>query len=279
MNVFQLIKSVLDESYNEIPGTEAERDKAVKEQLEALSEEYTKLTEQGSLDYSLPARRFAYIYCYTTCHANLVYNAICRCSALGAMFNAEQLKVACIGGGPGSDFLGILKYCLRNNKRPRIKCQILDRDVAWSESWADVDDKIGASLPISTSQHPLDVSDESKWRTFKKHFDSDFFTLIYFMSEVFALREQAEAYFAELFSRPSSGSKMLFVDNNSNSFVNWFDHLCHSNGWRQLYVNAGTIVIDYSEEKTDLEPYYSKFASVRPPRTRANTAIRVVEKK
>lgn len=278
MNVFQLIKTVLDEAYNEIPGTEAERDAAVKEHLESLSDEYTNLTEQGSLDYSHPARRFAYIYCYTTCHANLVYKALCQCNELDVMFDAEQLKMACIGGGPGSDFLGVLKYCLNRQRGPRIKCQILDRDVAWSESWSDVDDKIGAELPISTSQHPLDVADESKWRTFQKHFNSDFFTLIYFMSEVFALREQAAPYFAELFSRPSPGSKILFIDNNSNSFVTWFDQLCQTHGWRQLYVNAGTIVIDYSEEKTDLEPYYSKFASVRPPRTRANTAIRVVEK-
>ena len=246
MNVFQLIKTVLDEAYQEIPGSDAEKDAAVKEQLEALSDEYTQLKIKGSLDYSDPARRFAYIYCYTTCHANLVYKAICSCDELGKVFDAQQLKIACVGGGPGSDFLGLLKYCLRREKQPRIKCQILDRDVAWSESWSDVDDKIGAALPISTSQHPLDVADESKWRTFKKHFDSDFFTLIYFMSEVFALQEKAAPYFAELFSKPSAGSKMLFIDNNSAAFVSWFDQLCQTHGWKQHYATSGTIVIDLS---------------------------------
>ena len=133
-------------------------------------------------------------------------------------------------------------------------------------------------MQVSTSQHPLDVADESKWKTFKKHFDSDLFTLIYFMSEVYALQDNASPYFDELFSRPKAGSKMLFVDNNSSHFVSWFDGLCKTHGWQTLKSESGQIVIDYSEEKKDLEPYYSKFSSVRPPRTKANAAIRVVEK-
>ena len=82
MNCFQLIKSVLDEAYNAIPGKKAAKDAAIEEALEGLSKAYKKLLKKGCLDYSDPARRFAYIYRYTTSHANIVYNKILGHKAL-----------------------------------------------------------------------------------------------------------------------------------------------------------------------------------------------------
>src|SRR5690606_8403969 len=136
-----------------------------------------------------------YIYRYTTSHANLVYRVIGGTSHLRQLFNNSKVTTACIGGGPGSDFLGILKYCLRANKSPELKCQILDRDHAWGESWSDVDDKLGPSFRISTVFHPVDVTSQKSWSTFTKYFNSDLFTLIYFLSEVYKYRNEAAAYF------------------------------------------------------------------------------------
>lgn len=62
------------------------------------------------MSYENPITRFAYIYAYTTVHADAVYAFIQNFDALKEIFNAEVVNVSCIGGGPGSDFLGILKY-------------------------------------------------------------------------------------------------------------------------------------------------------------------------
>jgi hypothetical protein len=72
MNCFQIIKSVLDEAYNEIPGTEAVIDREINDALEYLRNEYSRLLTENAITYSDPITRFAYIYVYVTSHANLV---------------------------------------------------------------------------------------------------------------------------------------------------------------------------------------------------------------
>ena len=275
MNCFQLIKTVLDEAYAAIPGKEAAKDAAIEEALGQLSKEYQKLREKGCLDYSDPVRRFAYIYRYTTSHANLVYRVIGGSSDLRRLFSQPKVTTACIGGGPGSDFLGILKYCLLAKKAPELKCQILDRDPAWGESWSDVDDKLGPSFRISTVFHPLDVTDAKTWTPFVKHFQADLFTLIYFMSEVYALREPAAAYFETLMRSAKPGALMLYVDNNSSEFTTWFDKLARDHGWTILSKACGDHQLPFEEEKSDLAPYINKFT---PPKIRANIAYRVARK-
>ena len=276
MNCFQLIKTVLDEAYAAIPGTEAEKDAAIKAELAQLSMEYRILVVQGCLDYSNPCRRFAYIYRYTTSHANLVCSKIELYPTLQKMFDKEKLVVSCIGGGPGSDFLGIMKYCLNAKKTLDLKCLILDRDPAWSESWADVDDKVQATFRISTSYQPIDVTDPTSWRQFTKHFAADFFTLIYFISEVYAAREKAEEYFVELFCKMKPGAVLLYIDNNNASFTDWFDSLVAKANFTVVSANVGQECMPWDEDKADLEPYLTKFGS---PKLKPDIAYRIVRKK
>ena len=54
MNCFQIIKSVLDEAYVEIPGDEAEKDEVINDALEYLRGEYSHLSQGGNIDYSDP---------------------------------------------------------------------------------------------------------------------------------------------------------------------------------------------------------------------------------
>ena len=112
MNCFQIIKSILDEEYNQIPGNEVEKDEQIEARLNALSNSYAQLSEGNTISYRDPITRFAYIYRYVTSHANLVCTLLEKNSELNSIFDKERVKVACIGGGPGSDFLGILKYLM-----------------------------------------------------------------------------------------------------------------------------------------------------------------------
>ncbi len=275
VNTFQLIKTVLDESYQAIPGTEPEKDAAIQEGLTRLRSEYRNLVNNGSLDYSDPVRRFAYIYCYTTSHANLVYSRISSNTQLQRLFDREKLTVSCIGGGPGSDFLGILKYCLRAQKSLELKCQILDRDPAWSESWSDVDDKINALFRISTAYQPIDVTDPTSWQAFRKHFHADFLTLIYFLSEVYALRDQASVYFKALLNGMRPGAVLLYVDNNDSRFSGWFDGMVGAAGLEVRVSAATNETLPLHEDKSDLQPYFNKFSS---PKIKSDIAYRVVQK-
>jgi len=278
MNCFQLIKTVLDEAYADIPGDQNSKDAAIKEQMDALSKGYAKLRQEGCLDYSDPARRFAYLFTYTTSHANLVYDRIHASPELRTALAASALTVSCIGGGPGSDFLGILKYCQMSVLSPVLTCHLLDRDPAWGESWSDVGNKVkvNGALQLTTHFNPFDVTDPTKWKVFKKHFQADVFTLIYFMSEVYALREKAKEYFDALFSGVKPGALLLFLDNNNPDFYNWFDGFVTKHGLKVIESNSGQMQLPYDEEKLDLEPYKSRLG--RSPKISADVAWRVVQK-
>jgi len=222
MNVFQLVKSVLDEIYERISGQSADKNNRIEGEIESLKAAYERLGEQGvPNDYSKAVTRFAYIYKYVTCHANVVYHLLRSSPQLAALFDREQVNISCIGGGPGSDFLGILKYIINSEKAPRVKqlrVNLFDKEPAWSECWNDVDEKLRSHLRIATSFVPFDVTDPKTWATYQKFLSSDLFTMIYFMSEINSLREEAEPFFTNLFEKAKSGSLILYVDNNSPKF-------------------------------------------------------------
>ena len=276
MNCFQIIKSILDEEYDQIPGNEIEKDARINEACKVLSQDYKQLLAGKNVSYLNPITRFAYIYTYVTCHANLVCTLINEYKNLGEIFDAQKVKIACIGGGPGSDFLGIIKYVMTKNKSPNITFNICDREKTWAESWNGVDDKVEHELRTSTSYLSLDVTVPDDWKHHTKYFQSDLFTMIYFMSEVFALRESADDYFNNLFRQAKVGAVFLFVDNNNPNFYNWFDKLAMTHNIDIIERKECRMNMPLNEEKSDLGRYFIKFNN---PRLTANVAYRIARKK
>lgn len=277
MNVFPLVKTVLDELYDRIPSdTEESKDERIREMMRFLEGEYPKLKQGVRIDYSDITTRFAYIYKYVTSHANLVYQVIDGSTDLVALFDREKVNVTCIGGGPGSDFLGILKFLARSRKNPFLRCSLFDREQAWGECWNDVDEKLESQLRISTFSQPFDVTDKRTWSDQSKYLKSDLFTMIYFMSEVYGMRDYAEGFFSNLFEKANSGALFIYIDNNSAEFFSWFDSLAKKHSLSVLQSGRLDMVIsDLSEEKTDLAEYWEKFSH---PKLRANVAFRVCRK-
>lgn len=76
MNCFQIIKSVLDEAYDQIPGDQAKKDEVINNKLKYLRGEYSQLLQECNINYSDPTTRFAYIYAYVTSHSNWVCDII-----------------------------------------------------------------------------------------------------------------------------------------------------------------------------------------------------------
>ena len=158
--------------------SEAEKDGKIQVMLRQLEQNYAHLVYENNIDHSDLVSRFAYIYKYVTCHANLVYQIIAESDALGSLFNREKVNVTCIGGGPGSEFLGILKYVLLKQKSPFLRCTLYDREVGWGDCWNDVDEKLDPQMRISTFCQPADVTDVASWSVNIKYLNSDLFTLL-----------------------------------------------------------------------------------------------------
>ena len=143
MNCFQFVRLVLDELYEQICSDYGdEADQVLKKALIDLSKKYGNLEIGNDIDYSNPVTRFVYIYAYTTVHADIVYQLLQSSPQLRNIFNKQITCISCIGGGPGSDLLGILKFItLASPATKKLKCLVCDKEQAWRDSFYDIDDK------------------------------------------------------------------------------------------------------------------------------------------
>jgi len=276
MNCFQLVKEVLDELYESMPGaSEEEKDKNIRRGLRYLEAKYIGLARGEIINYAHPAIQFAYIYKYLTSHVNLVYQIIAS-SDLAEMFEQKRINITSVGGGPGSDILGILKYILTANQEPSLRCTILDRKTVWEHSCNIFIEKLNPNIQFTNIFQTFDVVDSRTWATTARYLNSDLFIMSYFMSEIDSLRVGAEPFFAHLFGNAKAGSLFLYIDNNSSHFYNWFDSLASAHHLEVLRSGEGRMgITDYSEEKTDLGKYYEKFDS---PKIRSDIAFRICRK-
>ena len=276
MQVFELVKSVLDENYAKIAGVPTERDDRICQRITELQEAYSALASENEITYNEPSIRFAYIYKYVTSHVNIVYQKICSNMTLRSLFQLPQVTVSCIGGGPGSDLVGILKFVSgKDDAKPKLRCFILDGENSWADAWSDVDEKLDSNFNISTYFIPMDVTDNSAWSQQSKYLNADLFTMIYFASEIFSKREQAKPFFEHLFANMKPGGLLLYIDNNARCFTEWFDALVKAAGLEVLEAEEENVKMTIDEEKTELGEYLAKFSAVK---LEANVAIRICRK-
>lgn len=262
MNIFQLIKKVLDSEFDKIPGVDpkSKYDQVNKRHVE-LVHAYGDLTDstRSPPDYADPVTRFAYIHKYTTCHADIVCDSLGMCDELEALFEGTGwLSASCIGGGPGSDFLGMLKYALRADTEKSLKCFLLDRESAWGDTWSDVEQQT-SELPFRISTHfqQLDVTNSSTWSHQVKYRSSQLFTFIYFLSEVYRLRSAAQPFFEQLVQNAACESCFLFVDNDTPEFRAQILEFESRYALRLIKEESRDYRTDTNEDKEDLEPHFS----------------------
>jgi hypothetical protein len=192
------------------------------------------------------------------------------------LFQEEKVQVACIGGGPGSDLLGVLKFVEDAGLTPQLKFFLYDREQAWSESWSDVDDKLGRK--ISTYFQPFDVTEAATYAQNSKYLNSDLFTFIYFASEIHGLRDKAAPFFKQLFERAKRGAIFIYVDNASSVFFQWFDKQWKGTSMEVIASSDDTALrLPNDEQKTDLGEHYLRMDG--NPKLSGRVAIRILRKK
>lgn len=281
MNVFQLMKQVLDEEYRAIPGSDAGRDATVKTRLADLSAAYKRLASSPpKLDYGDPATRLAYVFRYVTSHTHLVAEELSECDEVRELLEADRLAVSCLGGGPGSDLLGLLKHLVGTGWEGALQVYLLDREAGWGDAWSDVGGRL-EDLDFTVFSHfqQLDVTDLSTWTKQRKYLRANLFTFIYFVSEISALGAKAEPFFDHLFANADPGALFLFIDNidtNAGTFVSWFDRVARRNGLELLHARKRDARLPGREQKADLEPYPTKFDG--QPKLTAKVECRVYRK-
>lgn len=278
MKCFKVVQRVLEDTYAEIPGDEAVRDDAIRTAIQSNSAQYGQVLANGGPDFSEPVTRFAYVYNYVPVHAHWVNELIEWSTDARAILAQDKVRVACIGGGPGSDVVGILKYIDESGKDPpSLFCEIADGCEQWKLTWSDVGFTLDWPAHLNTDYVIHRIGDPQVWTHPTKFAKADLFTVSFFASEVAHLGQPAWDYFGQVMGMARPGAILLFNDNNDSRFYEPFDAVAAAANWTQLIANGGIRkVYDRGERTDELGRFNAKFGWC--PKLTGDVAWRVLRK-
>lgn len=288
MTIFELVKIALDELY--LQGRArygSEVDGVIKARMKYLSESYANLNdpERETIDYKDPATRFAYVFKYVAAHGDYMVQLLERLreELSDRVFTTETVRISCIGGGPGSDIIAVLKYLEEQERREGVKkviCYLLDKEQAWADTWTELDDSFDVGVRLNANFQPLDVTDQGSWSFQRKFLQADVFTMSYFASEVQHLEEDGELanFWSLLFDEAKPGAFFLYIDNGHEVFNEYFDAQWEDKDLEPLLADDNARWTPrYSEQASDLGEYLDKFGQY--PKLQARLTYRVLRKK
>lgn len=288
MTIFELVKIALDELYAEgVRQYGDQLDTVIRERMAYLTASYLKLNQadRQAVDYRDPATRFAYVYKYVAAHGDYVVQVLEKLRAeygRTALFGAETLRVSCVGGGPGSDIIAVLKYLEDYKATEPVKkviAYLLDKEQAWADTWVELDDSLQVDVSLHANFQPLDVTNPASWASQQKFLQADLFTLSYFVSEVISLDTNGVVtnFWRTLFNGAKPGALFLYDDNGHTDFNGYFDRQWQAAGL-ELLLSADNVRLTprFSEQAAELAVYQQKFQ--HNPKIQAYLSYRVLRK-
>lgn len=286
MTNFQLVQKALTELYKAARAQHgASTDHVITARIVQLAGRYRGLgTTSSPIDYSDPASRFGYLFMYAAAHGDWVNSVLQKVwSTVHEALEKKVVRVSCIGGGPGSDILGVVKYLgLFGKGAQRLECYLLDREAGWEGTWSSVEKWLGTRLEVDTTFQRVDVFKPATWKDRRRFLKADLFTMSFFVSEIMSLdKDQKLGFFwNHLFENAKSGALFLYIDNGSSEFDSYFDgHWRGRSDMQSLLVrNDVAIRTSTDEQKSDLGDFLSKFP--RSPKLASDhVSYRVLRKK
>ncbi len=262
MKCFDVVKTVLDETYGEVPGTKAVRDASIKAALEAMSQQYLqKLMTEGGPDFNSPATRFGYVYQHVPAHAYWFYSLLERSPDALKVLENGKARVTCMGGGPGSEIVGFLKALDERDITCKLFCELIDGCDAWKATWDDVAYNLDLDGSLHTTYVIHDVGNEATWTSPSQIAKADIIALSFFVSEIFHL-STAKKYLVKKLSAAKSGAILLVQDNRTPKVYGLIDEVAAASGYKLL--NSGeeqAKIWDSGEDKAKLKVYTDKFGT------------------
>lgn len=271
---FEIVVETLDRSYAEIDASN--KDDLISTRLTELTKKYSNLLATGGPSYTDDITRFAYVFRYSTAHADYLHQVVSYSPELRKALAGDIVTVTCIGGGPGSDVLGFLKYFLASKTQQKIIFFILDREPAWGETWADLDATVSRELTTSRTYLPVDVTVPSTYGYLTKPFRADIFTMLYFLSEIYKFKSAVDPFFAACFSKMRKGTILVVIDFHNSKLETWIDSCAKQHGLETATAaDDFKVTMTSGEEKSVIKKYMEKFGN---PKLRAQIFLRVFRK-
>ncbi|XP_019617079.1 PREDICTED: uncharacterized protein LOC109464513 [Branchiostoma belcheri] len=144
------------------------------------------------------------------------------------------MTVACLGGGPGSDVLGVLDYFMKYmaDFKGQLDIQLYDRKDKWGPTWESLKTAMDAELHdprVTVSFYDFDVTTAGKSKPDLQK--ADVITMHYFMEEVYSERERAEVKecFDHIIQTAKPGALFLYSGMYMYQVINWVHQLLKDN--------------------------------------------------
>jgi len=288
MTLFELVRQTLDKLHAScvfVYGDAATADAQIGARLAYLSQSYGDLHKQGgpAIQYADPATRFAYVFRYVASHGDFVNQILrlLRAQIQRPVFHAPHAQIACLGGGPGSDLIGVLKYLESMPDEPvqELQCWQLDNEQNWQEAWAGVNAQLNAKTRFHSFYMTLDATNRMSWGALSAYFQADLFTFSYFISEIMKFNGNGAVadFLGHIFKHAKPGALFLFDDNSSGGFVEFFDAACAAAGLARIIGSDGVRWWpDQSERREELRAYVDRYG--QNPKVQAWLSYRVYRK-
>jgi len=164
--------------------------------LAVLEGSYRELrnANRDLIDYSELATQAAYVFRYVLGHADFVYDFLkhSRNATGKPLFDAEEIWVTSVGGGPGSELLGLLQYLSEDHGEPdvsKIVYTIVDKEANWQHVVELLVDEVETNIEIELHFQICDISSAALpvAVTLK---DEELVIMSFFISEVCELPEK-----------------------------------------------------------------------------------------
>lgn len=186
-----------------------------------------RLLQQGRepVNYSRPTTQLAYLYRTVPAHADWLVQALATAPlAIEKVLATGNVKVACIGGGPGTDVLGIVKYA-EDFGYPKTSFQfdVLDREIGWNTPRGILTHQLGTK--VSQRHQHLDLTEAGNWTSSWDFQDADIFTFIFSLSEVWCYNASGAVtdFLRRVVRHAKAGALFIYVDNGGENFPQIID--------------------------------------------------------
>lgn len=206
-------------------------DDEVASRLESLRDAYDNLTVLGraEIDYSDLATQAAYVFAYGIGRAEFTYQLLKgHREKLGEpIFPNSVARITSLGGGPGSEIAGVVKYLMdpaSGEKVKSIKYWVFDKDGLWSDVCEPLVSSLAKYIPIELVYDTLDLCDQKQCGKISLEGDN-LLILSFIISELCSVshKKDAEESLRELYKTMDNGSRIFYNDSNASSFYYFFN--------------------------------------------------------
>ncbi len=205
----------------------------IREHIDATAKEHQK--DEPEIQYADALCRLGYLYRHATANATLFEFVLRDSGELRSILRqsaGQRLNICAVGGGPGTELLGLAKFLLRRSRTfpKKITFTVLDSIPQWAETWQQLADAVEIELQsagdgsetitcptIVPAFLPFDVLTPDSYKSYAYQFrNANIIIFNYLFSENKTRLTAARGAVAQLYEMAPKGCVFVVIDRLEN---------------------------------------------------------------